>query len=59
MTSPVQAMQAVQAVAGSLLWDSGAADYLLGVPVIESLQQMRALLAGNAICLQGVLSSTC
>ena len=52
MASPVRALEAVAGVAGSPLWDSGAADYLLGVPTVEGLRTLRGLLAGNADCLQ-------
>ena len=52
VASPVRALEAVAAVSTSPLWDSGAADYLLGVPIAEGLRKMRMLLAGNAACVQ-------
>ena len=52
VASPVRALQAAVAAASSPLWDSGAADYLLGVPIVEGLQTLRNLISSDADCVQ-------
>ena len=57
--SIVSALEAAAAAAASPVWDSGAADYLLGIPVLDGLARLRAMLLTpeDSPCLQGERTS--
>ena len=61
VASPLRALDLVVAAVSSPAWDSGAADYLLGLPITQGLGSLRGwLLNSDAACQQGkMLAGRC